>query len=355
MSISGIADAQTPGLPASPAIYLNQSGFYPKAPKIAVIASNKLQKFSILSINKRVVFTGQTKAAAHPDLSGDSTCIADFTTLQQPGKYMLQITGGERSYPFTISAKIHREVAAAAIKGFYYQRASVALPPTYAGKWNRTAGHPDNIVIIHPSAATDVRPAGTIISSPRGWYDAGDYNKYIVNSGISMGTLLSLYEDFPAYNRSAHLNIPESGDKVPDLLNEIVWNLRWMLTMQDPADGGVYHKLTNAVFDWMIMPDKAVAPRYVVQKGTAATLDFAAVMAQASRIFNNYNRQLPGLADSCMSAAANAWHWAIANPGVAYDQNLMNTKFKPAVVTGDYGDNYFADEFTWAAAELYIT
>ena len=73
------------------------------------------------------------------------------------------------------------------------------LQERYAGKWHRPAGHPDNAVLVHPSAATGARPAGTIISSPGGWYDAGDYNKYIVNSGITVGTLLSAYEDFPLF------------------------------------------------------------------------------------------------------------------------------------------------------------
>jgi endoglucanase len=95
--------------------------------------------------------------------------------------------------------------------------------------------------------------------------------------------------------KTVKLNIPESNNQVPDVLDESLWNLRWMLTMQDPEDGGVYHKLTNAKFDGMIMPDKAVAPRYVVQKSTAATLDFAAVMAQASRVFSNYDKPGNGL------------------------------------------------------------
>jgi len=78
--------------------------------------------------------------------------------------------------------------------------------------------------------------------------------------------------------------------EVPDLLNECLYNLRWMLTMQDPYDGGVYHKCTNAAFDSMVMPGVTKSPRYVVQKGTAATLDFAAVTAQAARIFRKYSR-----------------------------------------------------------------
>src|SRR3569832_2234685 len=98
-----------------------------------------------------------------------------------------------------------------------------------------------------------------------------------------MGTLLSAYEDFPAYFNDLVTHIPESRDKVPDLLNEVLYNLRWMFTMQDGYDGGVYHKCTNAAFDGMVMPGVTKAPRYVVLKGTAATLDFAAVMAQSSR------------------------------------------------------------------------
>src|SRR5205823_2120648 len=177
-----------------------------------------------------------------------------------------------------------------AIKGFYYQRTAIDLPVKYAGQWARPAGHPDTRVLIHPSAASADRPAGTVISSPKGWYDAGDYNKYIVNSGITMGTLLSLCEDFPDYIKKLNTNIPESTNNVPDVLDEVLWNLRWMLTMQDPADGGVYHKLTNASFDGMVMPDKATKERYVVAKSITATLDFAAVMAQASRVIKPYNK-----------------------------------------------------------------
>jgi endoglucanase len=170
-----------------------------------------------------------------------------------------------------------------------------------------------------------------------------------------MGTLLSLYEDFPGSFNTLRISIPESGNGVPDLLNEIVWNLRWMLTMQDPFDGGVYNKVTNANFDEFVMPSAAVTPRYIVPKGTAATLDFAAVMAQAGRIFEKFQTGFPGLSDSCMRSAERAWDWAVKNPKTAYDQNLMNKEFKPVINTGGYGDSDFRDEFIWAASELYIS
>jgi endoglucanase len=229
------------------------------------------------------------------------------------------------------------------------------LDKQYAGKWHRSAGHPDDVVLIHSSAASKQRPAGTIVSSVGGWYDAGDYNKYIVNSGITMGTLFSAFEDFPDYYDTLRIDIPESNNAVPDILDEAVYNLRWMLTMQDPYDGGIYHKCTNSEFDGMVMPGVTRAERYMVQKSTPATLDFAAVLAQASRIYKKYSNHFPGLADSCLKAAMAAWKWAQKNPLVAYNQKQINELHKPPINTGEYGDRNVKDEWLWAASELFIT
>jgi endoglucanase len=336
-------------------IRLNQIGFYPGGPKTGIVLNRKSNTFYIQTLDKKNVFTGKLKKSVNAGFNGDFTGIADFTIYHTPGKYQLYVVGSGYSYPFEIRRSVHHNVAAAGIKAYYFMRASIPLKEKYAGKWSRAEGHPDTSVLIHPSAASDKRPAGTFISSPGGWYDAGDYNKYIVNSGISTSTLLSLYEDFPVYMKTVKLNIPESGNKIPDVLNEVLWNLRWMLTMQDPNDGGVYNKLTNAAFDKMEMPDKSTEPRYVVQKGTAATLDFAAVMAQASRIFRKFPKALPGLADSCLLQANKAWEWAIKNPAIIYNQDAMNQKFEPKITTGGYGDRNFSDEFVWAASELFVS
>jgi endoglucanase len=337
-------------------IRLNQIGFYPKEQKVAVVVKDVKGEFYVTSPDqKQKYFAGQLSAVRQSEFSSKKTCLADFSAFTSPGTYTLVVPGVGYSYNFEIKANVLQPVAASTLKSFYFIRASASLPEKFAGKWSRPLGHPDNKVMIHSSAATSLRPEGTIIASSKGWYDAGDYNKYIVNSGITMGTLLSAYEDFPDYFRKFNTDIPESSNNVPDILDEVLWNLRWMLTMQDPADGGVYHKLTNASFDGMIMPHEATKQRYVVQKGTAATLDFAAVTAQASRIFKEYEKDLPGLADSCLSASKKAWQWSIKNPGLIYDQDAMNKKNKPEIATGAYGDKNFADEFFWAAAELYVT
>jgi len=339
-------------------IRLNQVGFYPNGPKLAIVTgadSLKTTKFFLLKENTTdTVFRGTLDGGGFWKYSEENTKKADFSSYLTPGSYVLFVPGFGTSYPFDIKAHALLAPAKASVKGFYYQRVSTELKAEHAGIYARKAGHPDTEVKIHPSAATATRPETKTISSSRGWYDAGDYNKYIVNSGITTFTLLSLYEDFPAFIDTFNLNIPESGNKIPDLLDESLWNLRWMLTMQD-EDGGVYHKLTNANFDDFVMPEKAKSYRYVIMKTTAASLDFAAVTAQANRVFSKFKKELPGLADSCLKASVKAYEWAKKNPKVIYDQNEMNSKFSPHVVTGAYDDKNVTDEFQWAALELFAT
>ncbi|SKB48828.1 glycoside hydrolase family 9 protein [Dyadobacter psychrophilus] len=339
---------------AAEPIRVNQVGFYPNGQKIAIVLGEKQTAFELKDASSgKTVLKGKLSEPRINQHSGKTSRIADFSSVRKAGKYFVEVPALGKSAAFEIKEKVFKDVAAASLKGFYYQRVSIDLPEKFAGKWARPAGHPDDKVLIHASAASESRPENSVISSPRGWYDAGDYNKYIVNSGITMGTMLSLYEDYPSFCENFITNIPESNNGVPDVLDEALWNLRWMLTMQDPADGGVYHKLTNPRFDGMIMPHAAKNPRYVVQKGTAATLDFVAVMAQSARIFKNFENKFPGLADSCVTAAVKGWEWAKKNPVVLYSQDEMNKKFDPDVVTGAYGDRDAKDEWVWAGAEMY--
>ena len=340
----------------SPAIRLNQIGFYPSMPKVAVVKNAASAPFYVIASGSTdTVFRGTLSTSGIWPYSGESVSRADFSALHSAGTYVLAVPGIGTSYPFDVKPRVHQSLAAGALKGYYYQRVSMPLLSAYAGVWSRAAGHPDTSVLIHSSAATLQRPAGSTISSPRGWYDAGDYNKYIVNSGISTYTLLATYEHFPDYCARLSTNIPESGNTVPDILNEALWNIRWMLTMQDLNDGGVYHKLTNANFDGFVMPAQATTARYVVMKSTAATLDFSAVMAQSARIFSRFAGVLPGFADSCLGASLKAWGWARQHPTVYFNQTDMNTFFSPAINTGEYGDGHAGDEFDWAAAELFVT
>lgn len=327
-------------------IKVNQLGFLPNAPKVAVVANTGATTFSLINTQGASVFSGNLSAPAVWEPSQENVRKADFSSFTTPGTYRLRVAGLADSTSFAINANVFNDLHDAAAKAYYFNRASTELTANFAGVWARPAGHPDTNVRVHSSAATATRPTNTVISAPKGWYDAGDYNKYIVNSGISTYTLLAAFEHFRSFYQNRSWNIPESGNAVPDLLDEIMWNVEWMEKMQD-TDGGVYHKLTTQNFAGEVMPHQTTSQRYVVQKTTAATLNFAAVMAVASRVLAGYEAQFPGRSQAYASAAVRAWTWAKANANVPYRQPTD-------IRTGEYGDLTFKDEFAWAAAELYL-
>ena len=323
----------------------DQLGYAATGPKAVVVADSGSAQFQVLDLAGKAVFTGELGPALEWDADGVKSRRADWSAVTAAGDYRLEIPAYGVKLPVHVATAPWAALAQGLLKAYYFQRASIDLEAKYAGPWARKAGHPDDSVLVHASAASPTRPEGTVLSSPKGWYDAGDYNKYIVNSGISVYTLLAIHEHHPDYAKRLALNIPESGGPLPDLLAEVKWNLDWMLTMQDPADGGVYHKLTNLRFDPFIMPEQCHNPRHVVMKTTAASLDFAAVMAQASRVYAPFDAVF---AARCLAQARHAHAWAQAHPQVFYRQ-------PEDVRTGRYEDEHLDDERQWAACELYAT
>lgn len=237
------------GAASAQAIKVNQVGFLPQAQKLAVVQQSRDAGFEVVDAAGKAIFKGTLSGASHWEPSGETVSVADFSAVTQPGSYRLKVAD-RLSDAFSVGADNYRALNGAALKAFYFNRSAIALTPQFAGAWARPAGHPDDKVLVHSSAASKARPAGTAISSPKGWYDAGDYNKYVVNSGISTYTLLAALEHFPGWFKQ-DIGIPESGNGVPDILDEAMWNLEWMLTMQDPQDGGQarHHHITAETVD----------------------------------------------------------------------------------------------------------
>lgn len=334
-------------------ILVNQVGYYPQEEKVAVVeAPAKTARYQLKNEQGKTVWRGKATEQTISPLSGKTRYTVDFSSVVKPGCYTL--CAGKIAEPVLIKEHPLRDVLTAGMGAFYLQRSGEELPAEYAGIYARPMGHPDTAVVVHPSAAGPTRKAGDIIRSPRGWYDAGDYNKYVVNSGFAVGIMLSAYEMEPEYYKALTLNIPEKKNTVPDYLDEILVNLEWMLTMQDPADGGVYHKLTTPNFEQHIRPTACQQTRYVVQKSTSAALDLAASMAMAARIYGQF-AETEDFASRALTVAEKAFAWAVRNPNVLYDQPGNNERFEPACTTGMYDDSTAVDEFFWAATELYIT
>ena len=321
--------------------YHNQIGFLTKGQKqMAVVGAEGKEIVFKTSSGTEVLKVTAPEAQVWIPAGDTAASLVDFSEIETEGKYQAYIDDEPIGHPITIGDKALEEAGKASIKFFYFQRASTALEEEYAGIYARAAGHPDTAVKYHPSTGkTDTEAT---FNGAKGWYDAGDYGKYIVNSGISTYTLLQLYQQNKEYYDTLKLNIPESNNEIPDLLDEIRWNLDWMLTMQDD-DGGVFHKLTTKQFAGTIMPAKATAQRFAIGKGIEASWDFAGVVALASEIYKPYD---PEFAQKCIDAAQKARNWALTHPYDIYEQPRD-------VSTGSYTGSVEWASRLWASIEMY--
>lgn len=253
---------------------------------------------------------------------------------------------GEVMVP-TIDPTGNRTITTLLGKSFFFQRCSEELDQKFAGQWARKSGHPDNQVTIHPSAATESRPAGSVVSLPGGWYDAGDYGKYCGPTSFVTWSFLHLLEANPSVISSLKTTIPGSENALPDFLDEGLVGLRFLLAVQDP-DGSVPHKVTALRHAATVMPDEDLDQRFLIGQSAPTTFTFAAAMAKAARVLKSYENYTPGLADSCLQAARSAFEWAMANQSISFTN-------PSDVHTGEYKDAMVEDEREWARLELWIT
>jgi len=323
------------------AIKVDQVGYPLDGPKVALV-SVPAKTFELRRAgDNSVVFHGNLSPGIIDPNTLDEVQAADFSKFRQTGSYYLNVPGVGRSWTFTLGRNVYQRTYYLAMRAFYGQRCGMAvdLGAEFPG-YSHAACHQHGEFHISSGGSGQRNNIG-------GWHDAGDYGRYMVNSGISTGTLLWAAEMFGSKLKQIELKIPETGNGTPDILNEARWNLQWMLQMQD-GDGGAWHKQTSESFSGFVAPEDDRMPSEVIgtgsapYKSTCATADLAAVAAIAARVYKPYDAKFSAEA---LQAARNAWTWAEKNPDVTF-------KNPPGVSTGEYGDTNCADERLWAAAEL---
>ncbi len=333
--------------PTGPGVFFNQLGFQPQSVKESTLrgVDPAQQTFRVVSsTGGHVAFTGTLTAPQTDALSGDNVRTAAFTALKTPGTYILE-AGSLRSDPFPVGAGVYTGALRSSVRGYTGQRCGCKVD--LGGGYQHPACHLDG-AYGSTSGRTGALP------NAGGWHDAGDYGRYVVNSGITCGTLLWAWEMYPEALRKLDLGLaamsPKRNPHLPDYLEEVLWNLNWMLELQD-SDGGVFHKQTSAHFCAFILPQDDHLVSEVIgidaapYKSTCATADLAAVMAVAARCYAEFDS---ALATRFRTAAEKAWGWAVAHPDVPYDN-------PPSIATGSYADPHCNDELAWASAELWRT
>jgi endoglucanase len=326
------------GIPASVNVRVNSVGYFANHPKRVVVAAAASTFEVRRAADDALAFSGTLSAVRHDDPTGQDLQYGDFDSLGDNGSYYVDVPGVGRSATFVISENPYGDAFRATMLGLYGARCGTAVSFSYGGTtFAHAACHTEDADLKYLGAGQPRRD-GT-----KGWHDAGDYGKYTVNGAFAAGMLLQAWEDFGTQLAPFALTLPEAGDATPDFLDEIRWQLEWLLTMPyGDSDGRVSHKLTSLAFDGFEMPEADRSKRYFVPFGSAATADLAAVLAKASRAYRAYDA---AFADRCLEAARLSYAWLLANPkDVSPDQSAFST--------GGYGTRDPDDRF-WAAAEIW--
>jgi endoglucanase len=332
-----------PLLIAGGAVAIDQAGYAPATAKYVFVSVPADSFFIVEAASGVSRFRGALTIWNSKDPStGLTVRRGDFSSFRQPGLYRIVTSQNDSSARFEISDTVWSPAYRKALKGYYFQRCGTALVSPFAGAYIHGKCHQAD-GFLHPSTGSS-----GFRSAVGGWHDAGDYGKYVVNAGVTVGTLLMAYELFPARFAQDDMAIPESGNGIPDILDEVRYELEWLLKMQR-ADGGVYAKLTREQFEGFVMPENDSGTRYLYEVSSTATGDFAAMLARAARVYRRFDG---AFADTCLALARNAWSFLDANPFIVPVGGFHN----PAgTATGEYGDGDDSDERLWAAAELYQT
>lgn len=320
-----------------PPIVTNQVGYKSDDKKIAVIRKNNdsnqtiSNEFSVVNAETdKTVYTGTLSAEKSNSSAGETDWLADFSSVTAAGKYYIKSGSLDNSYTFEISDAPYGNLLDDTVRMLYLQRCGTAIEDN---DFSHVACHTGKARIYGTNQTIDVSG---------GWHDAGDYGRYVVPAAKTIADLLNAYGVNPDVFTDS-VGIPESGNGIPDVLDEVKYALDWMFKMQDSSTGGVHHKVTCESFPGYVMPEEETDELIVTPVSTTATADFCGAMAMAYEYYYDIDRNF---AESCLSAAKKAWTFLEANPNIIF-------KDPEDITTGDYGDKADTDERYWAAAQLY--
>lgn len=322
-----------------PNVNISQVGYLPMQQKKATLRGEEIgETFEIFDVaTNECVYTQTIDDALESDnlSAGEHCAVVDFSDFTTEGTYKIVADGCGESYEFKIASDVYDQLLDDTLRMMYLQRCGQELSGDLAGDYAHPVCHAEGAVIYGTDTATDVSG---------GWHDAGDYGRYVVSGAKTVADLLLAYEKYPeAFDDD--LNIPESGNGIPDILDEVKYELDWLLKMQ-AEDGGVYHKVTCKNFPGTVFPQEETEQLVISPVSNTATGDFAAVMAMAARSYKEID---PAFADTCLGAAKKAMEYFEANKGAKGFTNPSE------IVTGEYPDDNETDEYFWALAELYKT
>jgi len=295
-------------------IVLNQVGYYQTGPKVALVTYPKSTITGNWQIEHArrgdIILKGRLASSRKDSLTGLNVADVDFSSLTLPGRYRLAVAG-TRSLEFSVSVDPYRALLTDLWRSFYLQRCGVEIDDPVTGI-ARPACHVNDADYAHADLAFASHAHD---QTTGGWHDAGDYGKYVATAAVSITEILSRYEQFPVALSATVLNIPESGNNLPDVLDEMKVGLDWLLSMQR-ADGALYRKLSGKAWPKLVPPEEDTQSRYLFGPSTSDTAKAIASFAIAARTFMASDQVA---ARNYLAAARLGWHFLSQQPDMLFD------------------------------------
>lgn len=317
-------------------IRVNHLGYTLNNDKKATFPYNQGDFFDVINVeNGEIVYTGAIVNEVVNEKTGETNYFGNFSNVLQPGKYRIEAQIVGKSYDFEISANPYQNIANDLLKFFSYQRCAYTLDPS----WSFDLSH----VACHDTAAIVYDDQTRVIDVNGGWHDAGDYGRYVETGTKSAIDLMLAYYSNPSFFGDNSL-MPESGNEVPDILDEARFEIEWLMKMQ--ADwGGVYSKAVTQTFAGNISPDKDMQRIYVMPAETATTADFISTMAIASVVYKEID---PVFAQSCLDKTFKSWD------NLTNTLELVEFTNPQDFSAGDYRDDKDFDERFFAGIAMWF-
>lgn len=314
-------------------ILTNQVGYLPNVDKIAVFRGENLTDTTFNVVNSdtnEVVYSGEIYGEKVNSKASETNYYGDFSSVTKEGSYYIETATLGKSYAFEISSNVYNDLLNSTLRMFYLQRCGTEVEDS-------NAGHS----VCHNTLAT-IYGTNEKIDVSGGWHDAGDYGRYVVAGSKAVADLLLAYDNNPSIFTD-NIGIPESGNGIADILDEVRYELEWLLKMQDLSTGGVHHKVTCANFPGYVMPQFETQELIVTPVTTTSTADFCAVMAMAYEYYKDIDKDFSEL---CLERSKLAYKFLEENPNLIF-------KNPTDITTGEYGDTSDRDERYWATAQLF--
>ncbi|MDL5352739.1 glycoside hydrolase family 9 protein [Microbacterium sp. zg-YB36] len=340
-----------------PAIRVNQLGYLPGQPLQATLVSERSDAvdFAVIDEDGTVVSTGRSQPWPIRPEPGSALTVHTLESagIAAPGSCLRLTSAGFGSHPFRVAEDIYAGLFADSLRVFRLMRSGIPVTEDVLPGYSRPAGH----VNTPPNSGDAAVAAWTGPEAERlypgwhcegtfdvsgGWYDAGDYGKYMTSGSIACWQLLGILDFLPPSTA------PDSI--VTAVREECRWQLDWMLRMQMPAreplPGMAFHRIHGTAWPPLPgLPHDDPTLRVLHRPSTAATFHLASVAAHGARQFREAD---PTFADRLMAAATRAYDAAIAHP------NLLAPDDHALFGGGPYPDEDPSDDHYWASAELWI-